>query len=145
MVERKRREVITRGINEIAELLPEPEKNKSLILGQAVDYIRQLKKAAVSDHEKWAMERTMMAQAMADLRAMLADERGKRRELEQTLHGIGRSAGLSGYGDTVFENSTLPEHPPSVAADDSGQGDAKRGPDEEASDFDRPPKQPRLN
>jgi hypothetical protein len=136
MVERKRREVIAKGINEISELLPEPEKNKSLILGKAVDYIRQLQKTAIADHEKWAMERTMMTQAMADLRAMLTDERSKRRELEQTLHGIGRSAGLSGYGDIVLDQS-----PPDDAGDAASPDAGKRGPDDEGtSDQDRPPK-----
>jgi hypothetical protein len=128
MVERKRREVIAKGINEISELLPEPEKNKSLILGKAVDYIRQLQKTAIADHEKWAMERTMMTQAMADLRAMLTDE--------QTLHGIGRSAGLSGYGDIVLDQSS-PDDAGDAASPDAG----KRGPDDEGtSDPDRPPK-----
>lgn len=138
MVERKRREVITKGINEIAELLPEPEKNKSLILGKAVDYIRQLQKTAVADHEKWAMERTMVAQAMSDLRAMLAEERSKRRELEQTLHGIGRSAGLSGYGDIALDIPAPLTN--SESADD--RSNDKRGPDEEASDSSRPSKRP---
>lgn len=66
-VERRRRENINKGIERIAELLPECEKQKSLILQRAYEYIKKLKNQEASNMEKFALEKLLTEQAIADL------------------------------------------------------------------------------
>ena len=62
-VERRRREAINDGINEIAKLIPEGEKNKGRILQRAVQYIQELRDQEASNLEKWTMEKLVCEQA----------------------------------------------------------------------------------
>jgi len=55
-VERRRRETINEGINELAKLIPEDEKNKGRIIARAVQYIQHLKEQEASNLEKWTLE-----------------------------------------------------------------------------------------
>ncbi|KAI7828719.1 hypothetical protein BC939DRAFT_380747, partial [Gamsiella multidivaricata] len=41
-VERRRRETINAGINDLAQMIPNSDKNKGSILRQAVKYIQEL-------------------------------------------------------------------------------------------------------
>ena len=66
-VERRRRETINDGINEIARIVPGCEKNKGSILQRAAAYIRQLKETEASSMEKWTLEKLLTDQAMSEL------------------------------------------------------------------------------
>ncbi|KAI9008071.1 hypothetical protein BC832DRAFT_525885, partial [Gaertneriomyces semiglobifer] len=66
-VERRRRETINDGINEIAKLIPEGEKNKGRVLQRAVQYIHQLKEAETTNLEKWTLEKLLCEQAIQEL------------------------------------------------------------------------------
>ena len=66
-VERRRRETINEGINEIAKIVPGCEKNKGSILQRAVQYIGQLKEAETTNLEKWTLEKLLLDQAINEL------------------------------------------------------------------------------
>ncbi|KAI8875344.1 hypothetical protein K501DRAFT_263928 [Backusella circina FSU 941] len=66
-VERRRRETINEGINEIARIVPGCEKNKGSILHRAAAYIRQLKENEASTIEKWTLEKLLTDQAINEL------------------------------------------------------------------------------
>ncbi|KAI7907694.1 uncharacterized protein BX663DRAFT_8473 [Cokeromyces recurvatus] len=66
-VERRRRETINDGINEIARIVPGCEKNKGSILQRAAAYIRQLKESEASTLEKWTLEKLLTDQAINEL------------------------------------------------------------------------------
>ncbi|KAL0081891.1 hypothetical protein J3Q64DRAFT_1753931 [Phycomyces blakesleeanus] len=66
-VERRRRETINDGINEIARIVPGCEKNKGSILQRAAAYIRQLKENEASTLEKWTLEKLLTDQAINEL------------------------------------------------------------------------------
>ena len=55
VVERRRRETINEGINELAKIVPNCEKNKGSILASAVNYIIHLK----AEKEKLIQNQTM--------------------------------------------------------------------------------------
>ena len=65
VVERRRRETINDGINEIAKVVPGCEKNKGSILHRAVVYIRELLEA----QHRWHNERGTLNQAVQELSA----------------------------------------------------------------------------
>lgn len=67
IVERRRRETINEGINELAKIVPGCEKNKGSILQRAVQYIQQLKENEASNIEKWTLEKLLTEQAIAEL------------------------------------------------------------------------------
>lgn len=58
-MERRRRETINEGINEIAKIVPGCEKNKGSILQRAVEYITQLKTNETRNLEKWTQEKML--------------------------------------------------------------------------------------
>lgn len=66
-VERRRRETINEGINELAKIVPGCEKNKGSILQRAVQFITQLKENETSNIEKWTLEKLLTEQAIAEL------------------------------------------------------------------------------
>ncbi|KAI7867824.1 hypothetical protein BDF14DRAFT_1881444 [Spinellus fusiger] len=66
-VERRRRETINDGINEIARIVPGCEKNKGSILQRAATYIRQLKENEAATLEKWTLEKLLTDQAINEL------------------------------------------------------------------------------
>ncbi|KIV99915.1 uncharacterized protein PV09_08442 [Verruconis gallopava] len=66
-VERRRRETINEGINELAKIVPGCEKNKGSILQRAVQYIGQLKEAETTNLEKWTLEKLLLDQAINEL------------------------------------------------------------------------------
>ncbi len=66
-VERRRRENINTGINELAKIVPGCEKNKSQILRRAVEYIKQLKENENSNMEKWTLEKLLTEQTVNEL------------------------------------------------------------------------------
>ncbi|KAI9314946.1 hypothetical protein BX666DRAFT_1834966, partial [Dichotomocladium elegans] len=66
-VERRRRETINEGINQIARIVPGCEKNKGQILQRAALYIKQLKESESTTVEKWTLEKLLTDQAMNEL------------------------------------------------------------------------------
>ena len=66
-MERRRRETINEGINELAKIVPGCEKNKGSILQRAVQYIQQLKENEAQNIEKWTLEKLLTEQAIQDL------------------------------------------------------------------------------
>ncbi|KAL0637215.1 basic helix-loop-helix protein [Maublancomyces gigas] len=68
-VERRRRETINEGINELAKIVPGCEKNKGSILQRAVQYIQQLKENEAANIEKWTLEKILTEQAISELSA----------------------------------------------------------------------------
>lgn len=66
-VERRRRETINKGIEKIAEIVPECEKQKSQILQRAYEYILKLKANESTNMEKFALEKLLTEQAIAEL------------------------------------------------------------------------------
>ncbi|KAF2397050.1 hypothetical protein EJ06DRAFT_482468 [Trichodelitschia bisporula] len=68
-VERRRRETINEGINELAKIVPGCEKNKGSILQRAVQYITQLKDNESQNIEKWTLEKLLLDQAINELSA----------------------------------------------------------------------------
>lgn len=69
LVERRRRETINEGINELAKIVPGCEKNKGSILQRAVSFITQLKDNESQNIEKWTLEKLLTEQAIAELSA----------------------------------------------------------------------------
>ena len=69
LVERRRRETINEGINELAKIVPGCEKNKGSILQRAVQFIQQLKDNEDQNIEKWTLEKLLTEQAIAELSA----------------------------------------------------------------------------
>jgi len=66
-VERRRRETINEGINELAKIVPGCEKNKGSILSAAVSYIQNLKQIEATNIEKWSLEKLLTEQAINEL------------------------------------------------------------------------------
>jgi transcriptional regulator CBF1 len=66
-VERRRREAINEGINELSKIVPGCEKNKGSILQRAVQYIGQLKENEQANIEKWTLEKLLLDQALGEL------------------------------------------------------------------------------
>ncbi len=66
-VERRRRENINQGINALAEMVPNCDKNKSQIIRRAVDYIKQLKEVESNNMEKWTLEKLLTDQTINEL------------------------------------------------------------------------------
>lgn len=69
LVERRRRETINEGINELAKIVPGCEKNKGSILQRAVSFITQLKENEAQNIEKWTLEKLLTEQAITELSA----------------------------------------------------------------------------
>jgi hypothetical protein len=96
-VERRRRETINEGINELAKIVPGCEKNKGSILARAVSFISQLKENEQQNLEKWTLEKLLTEQAITELST--SNEKLKRecerlyRELE-TWKRVAQNAGL---------------------------------------------------
>ncbi|KAG9253883.1 uncharacterized protein F5Z01DRAFT_674762 [Emericellopsis atlantica] len=66
-VERRRRETINEGINELAKIVPGCEKNKGSILQRACQFITQLKENEQHNIEKWTLEKLLTEQAITEL------------------------------------------------------------------------------
>ena len=66
-MERRRRETINEGINELAKIVPNCEKNKGSILQRAVAFITQLKENETQNIEKWTLEKLLTEQAISEL------------------------------------------------------------------------------
>ncbi|CAG8541947.1 14750_t:CDS:2 [Acaulospora morrowiae] len=89
-VERRRRDTINAGINELAKIVPGCEKNKGSILNRAVQYIQQLKENEAANIEKWTLEKLLTDQAIQELQTqvdMLKSENNRLRVELDELQG----------------------------------------------------------
>ncbi|KAI9716598.1 MAG: basic helix-loop-helix protein [Chrysothrix sp. TS-e1954] len=68
-VERRRRETINEGINELAKIVPGCEKSKGHILLKTSLYIQKLQDDANSNIDKWTFEKLITDQALEDMSA----------------------------------------------------------------------------
>ncbi|KAH8602489.1 hypothetical protein B0O99DRAFT_680608 [Bisporella sp. PMI_857] len=106
-VERRRRETINEGINELAKIVPGCEKNKGSILQRAVAFITQLKENETQNIEKWTLEKLLTEQAIAELSAsndkLKAENERAWREVE-TWKQACQSAGLNPKKDSSVDN-----------------------------------------
>jgi len=108
-VERRRRETINEGINEIAKIVPGSEKNKGAILQTAVSYILHLKSTQDDTIEKRTMEKVVMDQALSELSSSNEELRASLKHAwteNERLRNKLREAGLEaddapGEGDGV--------------------------------------------
>ncbi|PSS00948.1 hypothetical protein BD289DRAFT_360353 [Coniella lustricola] len=111
-VERRRRETINEGINELAKIVPGCEKNKGSILQNAVRYITKLKEDEQQAIEKWTLEKLLTEQAIAELSASndkLKDECDRAyRELEAWKR-VAQENGLS-IGEEAHQINGNPEN-----------------------------------
>jgi hypothetical protein len=62
-VEKRRRERINEGLEELADIIPDGDRKKNRIIGRAVKYIKELKSREVANQEKWTVEKLLCEQA----------------------------------------------------------------------------------
>lgn len=124
-VERRRRNNINEGINELGRIVPNGsgEKAKGAILSRAVQYIHHLKENEARNIEKWTLEKLLMDQAMGDLqnqleevRRMWDEERSARQRAEAELEVLRGGDGVA-KTNGVKRSNDEPE---------TGDDDAKR-------------------
>ncbi|SCV73113.1 BQ2448_7038 [Microbotryum intermedium] len=84
-VERRRRETINEGINELKNIVPGCEKNKGSILSRAVQYIQQLKDVEATLIEKWTLEKLLSDQTANDLKRQVEDGKREVEKLREEL------------------------------------------------------------
>ncbi|SPN98376.1 related to CBF1 - centromere binding factor 1 [Cephalotrichum gorgonifer] len=111
-VERRRRETINEGINELAKIVPGCEKNKGSILQKAVQFIQTLKANETSNIEKWTLEKLLTEQAIGELSVSNEKLKAECARLYEQIdvykrtiqeHGIDDPAGKA---DATVETST---------------------------------------
>ncbi|KAJ1981276.1 basic helix-loop-helix protein [Dimargaris xerosporica] len=95
-VERRRRETINEGINELMLLLPSPPKNKGKIVHQAALYIRQLKENEATNVEKWTLEKLLTEQAINELSAQVDMLKAENEQLRLKLDRASSAAADGG-------------------------------------------------
>ncbi|QKX61090.1 uncharacterized protein TRUGW13939_08236 [Talaromyces rugulosus] len=66
-VERRRRETINEGINQIAQLVPNCDKNKGAILQRAIEYIAQLQEDKKQMNTRWEHTNLTTQQALTEI------------------------------------------------------------------------------
>ncbi|OKL64200.1 hypothetical protein UA08_00271 [Talaromyces atroroseus] len=66
-VERRRRETINEGINQIAQLVPNCDKNKGAILSRAIEYISQLHEEKKQMSTRWEHTNLTTQQAITEI------------------------------------------------------------------------------
>lgn len=67
IVERRRREAINEGINQIARLVPNCDKNKGAILQRAIEYILQLQEEKKNTEEQFEKHSLTANHAIAEI------------------------------------------------------------------------------
>ncbi|EYE93102.1 putative HLH DNA binding protein (Penr2) [Aspergillus ruber CBS 135680] len=96
-VERRRREAINEGINQIARLVPNCDKNKGAILQRAIEYIHQLIDEKRTIQERWEQSNMTTHHAINEVSAQnskLKIEVNRRGEIAQKWIHRCQDAGL---------------------------------------------------
>lgn len=100
-VERRRRETINEGINELAKIVPECEKNKGQILQRTVTYIRELQENQRQTSKSSGVEKMVVEEALREVtlqnEKLKAEIQRSWREAEKWEYRC-RDAGLE-FGD----------------------------------------------
>ncbi|KAL7752247.1 basic helix-loop-helix protein [Sorochytrium milnesiophthora] len=92
-VERRRREVINNGINDLAKIVPNcTDRNKGGILHRAVQYIQQLKEAEQRNAERWTLDKMLADQAITDLTAYVEFLKAENETLRTQITQLGGEA-----------------------------------------------------
>ncbi|KIH88320.1 bHLH factor, other [Sporothrix brasiliensis 5110] len=102
-VERRRRETINEGINELAKIVPGCEKNKGSILQRAVVFITQLKENETQNIEKWTLEKLLTEQAIAELSASNDKLKAELERLYSELETLRNERGNATAGEEKAE------------------------------------------
>ncbi|KAI9364448.1 hypothetical protein DFJ73DRAFT_417873 [Zopfochytrium polystomum] len=85
-VERKRRETINNGINELYAVLPDGgDRNKGKVIQRAVAYIQELRKVASENLEKWTVEKLLLEQAIQNLGSTVDDLKAENEVLKDRI------------------------------------------------------------
>lgn len=108
-VERRRREAINEGINEIAKMVPGCEKAKGSILQRAIHYINKLQDEAKDMAARWDTANMTTNHALAEISAQntkLKSEVNRRSEVARKWIQRCRDAGLE-FGDYEDDEKDL--------------------------------------
>ena len=103
LVERRRREAINEGINALATIVPNCEKNKGSILQKAVTYINELRAQVTNNGERKQMEKAVLDQAVRELTIVNGDLQGQLRGLLEENDRLKKKVRDLG-GDGALEN-----------------------------------------
>ncbi|KAI7883559.1 hypothetical protein K492DRAFT_175364 [Lichtheimia hyalospora FSU 10163] len=106
-VERRRRETINEGINEIARMVPGCEKNKGQILHRAALYIQQLKESESTTLEKWTLEKLLTDQAMNELNRQVDGLKSELEQARQEIDHLKRQLGDKGATNPPSKRARL--------------------------------------
>ncbi|GAB7352980.1 hypothetical protein MBLNU459_g3547t1 [Dothideomycetes sp. NU459] len=106
-VERRRRETINEGINELAKIVPNCEKNKGSILQRAVIFITQLKENESQNIEKWTLEKLLTEQAIAELSSSCDKLKAEVNRNYKELEAWKRCAQRAGVEPTVEDRAAV--------------------------------------
>lgn len=85
-VERRRRDNINVGIQELAKLVPECEKNKGSILHKSADYIKYLQRTNLVTIEKWREEKKEVEDKLRVLNERIDELRRENDMLREQLN-----------------------------------------------------------
>ena len=123
-VERRRREVINEGINELAKLVPGPDKNKGAILNRCCHFIRDLLREKEAGFKASSLEQVVVEQALAQVQ----------HSHQQLLHRFedlkDENDRLVGEVDELKARLSAKDEP---VAEDSAAGNEAEAPVEEAA------------
>lgn len=108
-MERRRRETINEGINEIAKIVPGCEKNKGSILARAVQFIQQLKENESQNIEKWTLEKLLTEQAISELSITCDKLKGQRESIRLELDAWKRCAERAGVRPIPADHAAAAE------------------------------------
>ncbi|EEH36899.1 PENR2 protein [Paracoccidioides lutzii Pb01] len=123
-VERRRRETINEGINEIAKMVPGCEKAKGSILQRAIHYISKLQEETKDMAARWDTANMTTNHALAEIGAQntkLKEEVNRRGEVAAKWMMRCKEAGLE------FEDYEIDEKGLGMVEVDDGQGEAGQG------------------
>lgn len=107
-MERRRRETINEGINELAKIVPGCEKNKGSILQRAVAFITQLKENEQQNIEKWTLEKLLTEQAISELSTANDKLKSEVERLEREVNTWRKAAQNSGLQAAQKEETGPP-------------------------------------
>ena len=123
-MERRRRETINEGINELAKIVPGCEKNKGSILARAVQYINDLRARDARGDQRRTFEKSVLEQAVAQQETVVEQQRAvveqQGAEIEQ-LRGDLRAT-QEERDQLLDEIEGLKRKAGSRAGEDSGEG-----------------------
>ncbi|KAJ2156449.1 basic helix-loop-helix protein [Coemansia sp. RSA 552] len=126
-VERRRREVINKGIDRLAELVPGAEKNKGRIIAQAVDYIDRMKVNEQKNIEKWTIEKLLADQAISELTNQVEQLKSENKALRVENNKLQDTDAAEEEDNEARKHRSL---------DDAGGRSAAAAADEDGNDID---------